>query len=819
MRKASAFLSLVFLFAWSVSAAEGAKNREVAIHSKASILHLGSIDSFDITERGKMAARELLDCLEQGDLAKAKSARKTYEEIIPLENFGGEYTALSWFCDYLLAPESERPAFFADPLTQDFHRFFGENDYAVLKEYLRRKYRLVNFEDSGTREGNTRLGYLDDFILFNNPRRETWEKTSRIMAALEIQPGQSIADIGCGPGYYTFKFSRLVGPEGKVFALDINDLHISYLSNFIAQAHLGNVQTVLSDVEDAIITNSVDMAFLCSLYHVIYTTSTEPAKDSLIESIKRMLKPDGRLAIVDNGLVDDATLPYHGPYISQDLLVAQMEHYGFALDKSLQIIPQRYLLLFRKAEPPPAGPAVSFVDGRTDRVRVGSRLSLVHLPNDDEPSITVGAREAAKVFHLALETKDRDALQLALDQFKTIIEKEKVGDEQSAFTWFCEYLLADEAGQKAMRDEGFNAEYLDFLDDDDFKMLKLYIQAHYGLGKEELEKIRKSGFDQIKKRFFPTDEAKGLASVKPGGEGQGEDERQPPLRAGEQQPPPNREPSAGGERQHPPRPHSAQSPANPAQDGAAGPDASQLSPPDAQKGDSKPARPPRDGQAQPELPGDLQAEQVVFLRDFILFNNPNRAKWEKSGLMLEAVGLKPGESVADIGCGPGYYSYMFSEKVGTNGHVYAVDTNRKHLEYIQGVVKNRGIGNVETLESRFDDCCLKEDSIDVAFLCSLYTVIYTASIEKVKDDFVASLHRALRKDGRLIIVDNALVESDVQPYHGPYMSKELIIAQMKYYGFDLVRTEQFIPQRYMLVFREADAPPAAEAQAPVESAP
>ncbi|MGD9782631.1 MAG: methyltransferase domain-containing protein [Kiritimatiellia bacterium] len=796
MKKSFAFLSLVFLFAGSASADEGAKNREVAIRSKVSMLHLGSIDSFDITERGKAAARELLEGIEQGDPAKIQSARKTYGEIIPLENFGGEYSALQWFCDVLLAPEAERPAFFTDPLTQDFHRFFGENDYAVLKEYLKRKYRLVDFKDSGTREGNTRLGYLDDFILFNNPRRETWEKTSRIMEALDVRPGQSIADIGSGPGYYTFKFSRLVGPEGQVFALDINDLHVAYLSNFVAKTQLGNVQTVLSDVENAIITNSVDMAFLCSLYHVIYTTSTEPAKDSLVESIKRMLKPDGRLAIVDNGLVDDATLPYHGPYISRDLLVAQIEHYGFALEKSLQIIPQRYLLLFRKADPPPAGPAISFADGRTDLARIGSRLSLVHLPNDDEPSITIGAREAAKVFHLALETKDRDALQLALEQFQTIIEKEKVGDEQSAFAWFCEYLLADEAGQKAMRDEGFNAEYLDFLDDDDFKMLKLYIQAHYGLGKEELAKIRKSGFDQIKKRFFPTDEAQGLASVKSAGEGQ--DERQAPPRAGGQKPPPDRE--------------------NP--DGE-GPDRAkrQPPPPGAQEGDSKPERPPRDGQAQPELPGDLQAEQVVFLRDFVLFNNPNRAKWEKSGLMLEAVGLKPGDSVADIGCGPGYYSYMFSGKVGTNGQVYAVDTNRKHLEYIQGVVKNRGIGNIETLESRFDDCCLQEDSIDVAFLCSLYTVIYTASIEKVKDDFVASLHRALRKDGRLIIVDNAVVEGDVQPYHGPYMSKELIVAQMKYYGFDLVRTEQFIPQRYMLVFREADAPAPIEAQAPAETAP
>ena len=64
-----------------------------------------------------------------------------------------------------------------------------------------------------------------------------------------------------------------------------------------------------------------------------------------------------------------------------------------------------------------------------------------------------------------------------------------------------------------------------------------------------------------------------------------------------------------------------------------------------------------------------------------------------------------------------------------------------------------------------------------------------------------------------------MVEGDVQSYHGPYMAPELIVAQMKYYGFDLVRTEQFTPQRYMLFFREAEAAETAEAQASAEAAP
>ena len=781
MRKAFVVLGLMPLFALGVFAENPPQSPEVPILSQQSILHLGSIDSFDITERGKAAARELLEGIETQNAEKIQAARKTYEEIIPLENFGGEYSALAWFCDYLLAPEAERGAFLTNALTRDFLRFFGENDYAVLKEYLNRKYRLERTEDLGTNASNRRLGYLDDFILFNNPRRETWEHTSRIIDALPLQPGQSVADIGCGPGYYTCKFADKVGPEGTVYALDINDLHVAYLSNFVARMGIPNIHILLSNVDDVVMTNSVDMAFLCSLYHVIYTTSSESDKDELITSIKRMLKPDGRLVIVDNGLVDDTTLPYHGPYISKELLAAQMAYYGFALEKSIQIIPQRYMLVFRQAEPPPAGPTVAFVGDRIDRIAVGTKASLVHLPNDDAPSITPGSRKAAKVFHLALETKNREALELVREQFKKIIENEKVGDEHSAFVWFCDYLLADEAGQKAMLAQGYNAEYFGILGGDDFKMLKLYVQEHYGLQSEEIETLRTSGFAQIKKRFFPTDEDAGIASVQPEGQGQ---------RVAEEPP---------GQ-------------------GLKSPEGTDA-PPVEHKAGPNFVKPTLEDRDQIKKPTDLTEEQVVFLRDFILFNNPNREQWEKSSMMLAALDLKAGQSVADIGCGPGYFSYMFSEKVGTNGHVYAVDTNRKHLEYIDGLTKNRGIGNIETVESRFDDCCLKADSADVVFLCSLYTVIYSASIEKVKDDFVASLHKALRQDGRLVIVDNAVVEAGTQPYHGPYMARELIIAQMKHYGFDLVQSEQFIPQRYMLIFREADAAEPAEAKAPVATAP
>ena len=181
------------------------------ISSKVSLVHLGSIDSFTITEQGTLAGRLLLNALENKDKTEAAKAKVVYHAIVPKEHYGGEYTALEWFCDYLSRTDDDRRTQLADRFHRSFFDFFAENDYANLKEYLGRKYKLKKFADSGTDDGKDRLSFLEDFILFNNPRREEWERTSKIIECLKIQPGTTIADVGSGPGYYSFKFCRAHG--------------------------------------------------------------------------------------------------------------------------------------------------------------------------------------------------------------------------------------------------------------------------------------------------------------------------------------------------------------------------------------------------------------------------------------------------------------------------------------------------------------------------------------------------------------------------------------------------------------------------------
>jgi ubiquinone/menaquinone biosynthesis C-methylase UbiE len=230
-----------------------------------------------------------------------------------------------------------------------FYDFFAENNYDQLKEYLKRKYKLGNLQDKDQVEATKRRAFLEDFILFNNPRRENWEKTSEMVRSLNLKPGTSIADIGSGPGFFTFKFSSLVGDKGHVYAIDTVKEHLDYINNFVSRNGINNVNTIQTTEHNIGLGNEqVDVAWMCSLYHIIYVTYNEKAKDEFIESIKKALKKDGILYVADNGLVPDGVLPYHAPYIDKNLLIGQFQSYGFRLIRQYQFIPQRYILAFKK---------------------------------------------------------------------------------------------------------------------------------------------------------------------------------------------------------------------------------------------------------------------------------------------------------------------------------------------------------------------------------------------------------------------------------------------------------------------------------------
>src|SRR4029079_4007027 len=112
-----------------------------------------------------------------------------------------------------------------------------------------------------------------------------------------------------------------------------------------------------------------------------------------------------------------------------------------------------------------------------------------------------------------------------------------------------------------------------------------------------------------------------------------------------------------------------------------------------------------------------------------------------------------------------YYTYKFSGLVGEGGRVFALDIGQDMLDYVGASAKRHGLKNITTIKSRLNDTMLPPDSTDVVFLCSLYHSAYVTSMEYVKDQFIESIKKALRKGGRLVIADNEILREAQHPYY------------------------------------------------------
>lgn len=328
----------------------------ISVSGPKSVIHIGSLDSYDITDKGIDAAKYVYDYMENGKKELADIAIEKYKELIPTENFGGEYSALQWLCEVRKADDATRREMLSDRLSRSFYRTMTDDSCKVIRYYLLHKYKLGTemermmsdslLEKSGE-VGRTHRSYLEDYILALNPRRPQWENTDSLINHLGLGAGDIVADIGCGSGFFTDRFSRIVGDKGRVYAVEIKDEHIATLQKYLNEENIDNV-TIVKGREDVLeLPQQVDKMFMCSLYHMLYGVNSDADRDKYLKSLVQLLKPDGELIIVDNGPVEDDTLPYHGPYISKELIENQLRFYGFRLVDYYQPIPQRYMLKFK----------------------------------------------------------------------------------------------------------------------------------------------------------------------------------------------------------------------------------------------------------------------------------------------------------------------------------------------------------------------------------------------------------------------------------------------------------------------------------------
>jgi SAM-dependent methyltransferase len=178
----------------------------------------------------------------------------------------------------------------------------------------------------------------------DRPERESEERPDRAVAALGLEPGAVVADLGAGSGYFTVRLARRVGPSGRVFAADIQPEMLSLLRTRLEREALSNVELVQSAEDDPRLPpRTFDLILMVDVYH-------ELARPQLILSkLLASLKPGGRLVLLEYRKEDPAVpiRPEHKMSVAEARL--ELEAEGFQLDRVDSSLPRQHILIFRPA--------------------------------------------------------------------------------------------------------------------------------------------------------------------------------------------------------------------------------------------------------------------------------------------------------------------------------------------------------------------------------------------------------------------------------------------------------------------------------------
>jgi SAM-dependent methyltransferase len=185
-----------------------------------------------------------------------------------------------------------------------------------------------------------RLFPPEDLGLLEGPDRDAWQQPEQVMDALGIADGARVADLGAGGGWFTVRLSRRVGPNGRVYAEDIQPQMIESIARRVSREGLANVMTVLGTPNDPRLPTDLDAVLIVSTYPEM----TDPI--ALLENVAGSLKPNGRVGIIDFRLEGGGPGPPTDERVEPDAVIRDAERAGLQLLAREEFLTYQYLLVF-----------------------------------------------------------------------------------------------------------------------------------------------------------------------------------------------------------------------------------------------------------------------------------------------------------------------------------------------------------------------------------------------------------------------------------------------------------------------------------------
>ncbi len=199
--------------------------------------------------------------------------------------------------------------------------------------------------DAQARQQHTRLFPPENLGLLEPPDRDAWQHPDRIMDELQIAEGSVVADLGAGSGWFTTRLAARVGPNGTVYAEDIQPLMFNAIQLRVQREGLKNVKPVLgTPLDPRLPSDALDAVLIVDTYHEM----EDPVV--LLRHISGSLKKSGVVGVVNHTKRGFGPGPPMEERVDPDQVIRDAQAAGLTLKSQPDVLPFQYLLIFQRAD-------------------------------------------------------------------------------------------------------------------------------------------------------------------------------------------------------------------------------------------------------------------------------------------------------------------------------------------------------------------------------------------------------------------------------------------------------------------------------------
>ena len=178
--------------------------------------------------------------------------------------------------------------------------------------------------------------------MLNKKAASLESRPAEVLKSLDIHNGDIIGDIGTGGGYFTFEFSRKVGKNGRVYAIDTSQKSLAFIEDKSKKEMLNNIKPVLASEKGFLLPETTDMFFLRNVFHHL------PEPVEYFKNIKQFLKKDGKIVIMDYKKEKSSSfVGIFGHYTPEKTVIDTLKKAGFDVSEKFDFLSKQSFIIFK----------------------------------------------------------------------------------------------------------------------------------------------------------------------------------------------------------------------------------------------------------------------------------------------------------------------------------------------------------------------------------------------------------------------------------------------------------------------------------------